>query len=89
MYHVTNRSEAHSLIQGAADVKTKISSSAFSNEEIKNIFSDDLPIYENIPVSDLKNLDNCIIICQEKNLTDKLFDILRIYKHIPQEIRDR
>ena len=41
MYHVTNRSEAHSLIQGAADVKTKISSSAFINEDIKNIFSED------------------------------------------------
>ena len=60
MYHVTNRSEAHSLIQGAADVKTKVSSSAFSNEEIKNIFSEDLPIYKNILISDLKNLDNCI-----------------------------
>ena len=54
MYHITNRSEAQSLINGAADVKTKISSSAFSNEEIKNIFSDDLPIYENIPISDMK-----------------------------------
>ena len=49
----------------------------------KNIFSNDLTIYEDITVDKFKDMENCIIIYSKHDLSIELDDILRIYKILP------
>ena len=49
----------------------------------KNIFSDNLTIFENIPVENFNDMVSCIIIYSKNDLSQELDDILRIYKTIP------
>ena len=64
-------------------------SSAIINEkEAKNIFLEGLPIFDDIAIDKLKDMNNCIIIYSKTDLSEELNDILRIYKTIPQ-VRNR
>jgi len=85
MYHITDRKAVDSLTKSARDIQTKMNSSAMSvDDERKNIFAEDLEIKENIPVAELKDLDNCIVMYSKNDLTEELDDIIRIYNFIPQ-----
>ncbi len=66
-------------------MQTKLNSSAIINEkQTKNIFSNNLTIFEDIPVKKFKEMDSCILIYSKNDLSQELDDILRIYKRIPQ-----
>ena len=89
MYAINNKGAVKSLVESAKDVQTKMNSSAMlNNEVIENIFSNDLPIFDNIPVKDLKDLEACIVMYNKNDLTEELDDIMRIYKTIP-DIRNK
>ena len=84
MYAINNKEAVKSLVESAKDVQTKMNSSAMlNNEVIENIFSNDLPIFDNIAVKDLKDLEACIVMYNKNDLTEELDDIIRIYKTIP------
>jgi 5-methylcytosine-specific restriction protein A len=85
MYHVSNQLAVKSLTSAAKDVETKMNSTCFSNEtdETKNIYSLNLPILENIAISELKDQEECIIIYSKQDLSEELDQILEIYNVIP------
>ena len=88
-YHVKDKAAIRKLTEAAKDVQTKINSSAIINEkQTKNIFSDNLPIYDDIKVDQFKELESCIVIYSKNDLSEELDDILRIYKIIP-DVRNR
>ena len=88
-YHVKDKDAVKVLISEAKDIKTKVQSSAIINEnEAKHIFSEGLPIFDDITIDKLKDMENCIIFYSKNDLSEELDDILRIYKVIPQ-VRNR
>ncbi len=89
MYHINNRKHVDSFTKSASDIQTKWSSSDMSNtEENVNSFAKSLTIHENTPITQLKDLDNSIVMYSKNDLTAALDEIIRIYNMIPQ-VRNR
>jgi hypothetical protein len=80
MYHIKDKENAIKLIRTAADVKTKINSVFFDDDEndetTKNIF-DELEIKENVPIDELLKLnESCIVIYNTTHLNNQLIDLM-------------
>ena len=96
MYHVTNSESALGLSHSAREIETKIKSICIDDtkEQEKNIFKDK-KIFENVPIKDLVNYKDCIIMYNQKNtdnqeihykhnLNDELDEIIGLYEYVPK-----
>ena len=98
MYWITDQAEVQSLVKRARDIEVNIKSELIKESpeekgkkaEKKNIYKE-LPILENIPISELENHRNCIIIYSgldeegycKTNLNKELDQIIEQYNYIP------
>ena len=84
-YHITNKNAAKSLIEKAKDIEHKIKSNCIIEEQIKE---DDnfknLEILEGIPIDNLMQYENCIIIYKQNDLNYELNKIIELFGYIPK-----
>jgi hypothetical protein len=84
-YHITNKDTAKSLVEKAKDIEHKIKSNCIIEEQIKK---DDkfekLQILEDIPIENLMQYENCIIIYKQNDLNNELNKIIEVYNYIPK-----
>ena len=97
MYWVTKTDEVHRLVRSARGIEVNIKSELLKeSEEVreakqakKNLYTQ--PIYENVPVKDLDNYKDCIIIYSgvdsegfcKTHLNQELTDIISHFNHVP------
>ena len=99
MYWISCQKNAYKLIMQSKDVECKLKSFCIEFDKVEDkSFSDDRKIYENIPVAELINYKNCIIIYTQVNLNDdkedevikktnlneELDDIIKTYNYVPK-----
>ena len=78
-----NHNVVQSLIKQARGIETNVNSNIFDKEEPKNNIYENATIYENIPIEELINYENCIIIYNKTNLNDMLDNIILHYNYVP------
>ena len=81
MYHVTNKDAVKSLIESAKSEKTSFSSICFDEYESKNIFNEELPIFEDLKIINvMEKIVSCIVMYNKSNLNDEVLQLLDIGK---------
>ena len=89
MYYISDQQAVLDHSRRAREIETKISTHMLSlDEEEKVNRFEGKTILENIPVKELINHDNCIIIYNstygnKNDLNDELDEIIEHYKYIP------
>lgn len=81
MYHITDKAFINKLSQARHNENQKYIISMLQNENTQKIEGD---IFDDIPVDQLQNYNNCTIIYQKNNLADMLCDIYNTYNILPQ-----
>jgi 5-methylcytosine-specific restriction endonuclease McrA len=89
MYWISQKEAVQTLVKQARDIEVNMTSKMFKKDEEKdeeevNIFTT-RPIYENVPVSELREdkYKDCIIIYDQNNLNEELDQIIEMYNVIP------
>jgi predicted DNA-binding protein (UPF0278 family) len=89
MYLVKDPKAVKSLVERSKDTEHKIVSSIIKEDPIikkESIFNK--PIYENIPIAELHNYNDVIIMYSKSDLNDELDEIIRTYNYIPSKIKN-
>ena len=86
MYLVSNKEKIKSMVEKSKSIETRINSSTLVRDLSKDEEKEDIfmrPIFENIEIKDLMNLDKCTIIYAHTELNGFLDEIIAIYNFIP------
>ena len=90
MYWISDKKKAESLIKKAYDRETKIKSVVFQEEyesEAKNLF-DGKTFYKDVPIADLANYKESVVVIGKKHLNDELLEYIKIYNTIPDKMKN-
>ena len=86
-YHITNSNVVKSLVEQAKDIEHKIKSNCVIEEIIEkdtiNKFNT-MEIKIDVPIDELTNYKDCIIIYTKNDLNDELDKIIGQYNYIPK-----
>jgi hypothetical protein len=83
MYNVIDSDEIKSLVETAKSIETNINSILIETDERHNIFTDGLPMLENLPLQDIfkfyvENGTSFIVMYDTHNLNNQLIEFMNM-----------
>jgi hypothetical protein len=89
-YHITDKLVVKSLVEKAKDIEHKIKSNCIKEDDQKkeiNKFKT-MDIYEDIPIENLLEYKDCIVIYKQNDLNNELNKIIEFYGYVPKKIKN-